>query len=1692
MEERTGARGAAIHELFESRAAQSGDAVAVCCGEETLTYGELDSRANRVARRLQDLGVGPEELVAVDLERGNGVVVAILGILKAGGAYVPLDPASPPERLRFMLEDANPRVIVTEEKLASKLSAHSAKVVCIDADEAFIEADNSGDPALPAGVDGDSAAYVSYTSGSTGKPKGVVVTHRNVVRLFRSTDHWFRFSAADTWTLFHSFAFDFSVWEMWGALLHGGRLVVVPHGVSRSPEAFHDLLVREQVTVLNQTPSAFRQLIRADDQSKRRQELALRWVIFGGEALELQSLKPWAERHGDEKPRLVNMYGITETTVHVTYRRITKADLQAGRGSVIGRPIPDLSLHIVDERQQPCPEGVAGEIVVGGEGVARGYLRRPELTAERFIPDPFSSTPSARLYRSGDLARRLPDGDIEYLGRMDDQVKIRGFRIELGEIEAALNAHPRIHQAVAVAHRNGCGEARLVAYLAAAQERPAIDDLRSYLGQTLPEYMVPAQFVFVQGFPLTLNGKVDRKALPAPDGQRPDLGTAFAAPESEAERKLAAIWEAVLEIAPIGVHDNFFALGGDSIRSIQVLAGAQQAGLNLSLEQLFQHPTISGLGKLAGGSAAGGAGKRVRPFEWVVPEDREQLALTDLDDAYPLTRLQAGMVYHSSQSLGSAIFHDVFSFRFRLGWDEREFCAAVQRLAERHAIFRTSFELGRFREPLQLVYRHVTVPITVEDLRTQPEGEQEAALAQWIEAEKRRPLDWSTPPFLRLHVQRCAPDTFRLIVSFHHVIMDGWSLAAMLTELFKDYAAHLAGQSAAIPAPPVSFRDYVALERDALSSDAARSFWRAKLAKAVVNHLPRWPGSLRSGGREQVRGPEVVVRREVLDGLKRLAGGAGVPLRSVLLAAHCRVMSMLTGHEDVLTGLVSNGRPQVPGGERMIGLFLNTLPFRIPLHGGTWRDLVIETFQAERELIPYRRFPLSEIQQMTGGQALFETVFDFVQFHVYRGVPGYNERRFYEDQYFEANNFTFYQTFMLDAGGAELQTHCDYDPNELCESQIQAISGYYSNALEAMACSPDAAYQEHSLLSGEERERLMVEWNRTGRAFPETLGVYDLIAAQVERTPDANAVVAEDGAYTYAELGRRAASLAECLQMLGAGPGKLVGIHMRRSRDMLASLLAVWQTGAAYVPLDPAYPKARLEFMIEDAGLALILTSDPAPELGALPNTTVVTVNGLGAEAASGVGPRRTAAAGRGPEDLAYVIYTSGSTGRPKGVEIPHRALANLLLSMQQEPGFSARDALLAVTTLSFDIAALELFLPLISGGRVVIASRETAMNPPALAAALDHHEIAVMQATPTTWRMLVQSGWRGSPRLKALCGGESMPRELATALAERCGEVWNLYGPTETTVWSCIQKIAAGDGPVPIGRPIANTQVFQLDGHRKLAPTGTPAEIYIGGVGLARGYAGRPELTAERFIEVAVDGGAPVRLYRTGDLGRYLPDGRIVCLGRTDGQVKVRGFRIELGEIEANLAKHPAIAAAAVAVKENQDEAGDARLIAYYSVRPGKTAAVGELRTRLEEALPSYAVPSVFLEVAEFPLTPNGKVDRARLPESPKTLSTSEIPYAAPRTPLEDYLAGLWTEVLGVKQVGLNDNFFALSGHSLLVIRITGRIRHDLQLEVSLRALFEHPTLESFAQEVLNELIRQTGTEAGAPEINLEQVVVR
>ena len=1314
----------------------------------------------------------------------------------------------------------------------------------------------------------------------------------------------------------------------------------------------------------------------------------------------------------------------------------------------IGQPIANTQCYILDPQLRPLPIGEPGELHLGGVQIGRGYHNRPELTAEKFIPDPFRNEPGARLYKTGDLARYRPDGVIEYLGRIDHQVKIRGFRIELGEIEAALAAHSAVKQVVVVAREDQPGRKRLVAYLVGAGV--PVTELRTWLLQTLPDYMVPAAFVWLNALPLSPNGKVDRNALPVPDSERPELPNEFVAPTTPAEQTLAEIWSKVLGVKSVGIHDSFFELGGDSIRAIQVLARAQAKGLPATLAQLFETPTIHGVARHAG-TAATTAGTPVAAFDLVSAADRERLP-AGLADAYPATLLQVGMFYHNELHPASAVYHDVFSFRIQFPFVADKLHLTLQQFAARHPTMRTAFNLADYAEPLQLVHQSVTLPLTIEDLRERTAAEQTQRLTEWIAAEKHRAFDRTVAPLLRVHVQLFGAEQFQLIVSFHHAVLDGWSLATMLTEVLQDYAALIKGTGAQTPAPTIPYREYVASERQAIAAAECRQFWSEKLADANVSTLPRWPKSYRAGGTEQVRSAEFQVPAAVYDGLKKLAQTARVPLKSVLQAAHYRVMSFLHGQPDVISGSITNGRPEDTDGERMIGLFLNTVPVRLQMAGGSWIDLCQQVFAEERALLPHRRYPLAEIQKAAGGQTLFESAFDFVHFHVYRDLQGYQDMGFMEGHYFEANSFILFTTFMVDVTTTALQFHMDYDPEELCATQIQAFGDYYANTLAAMVAEPSSRYEQFSPLAPAERQKLLGEWNATSRDIPQDQCLHQLFEAQVERSPDAVAVVFGNVSLTYTELNNRANQLAHRLRALGVGPDVLVGLCVERSVAMIAAMLAIHKAGGAYVPLDPAYPAEWLAFVLADTQAPVLVTESKL--LARLPKHSAQVVC-LDAERWD-AGPMPNPTPLAGPHNLAYVIYTSGSTGKPKGVAIEHRSPVAFVSWARDVYPPAELAGVLASTSICFDLSIFEIFFTLSSGGKIILA--ENALALPMLPAA---NEVTLINTVPSAIKELLrQQAIPASVRVINLAG-EPTPVSLVQEIHQlpHVQKIYDLYGPSETTTYSTF-ALRRPDGPATIGRPIANTQIYLLDAHGQPVPIGVPGEIFIGGAGVARGYLNRPDLTAEKFI---VREGA--RLYRTGDLAKYLPDGNLEFLGRCDRQVKIRGFRIELGEVQARLQQYPQIREVVVVARE--DTPGEKRLVAYFVTRTEPAPTISELREFLQAQLPGYMVPTAFVKLAALPLTPNGKIDQRALPKPETGRGDLGTAYTAPRTEVEQIIAGIWQDVLQVERVGLHDNFFDLGGHSLHLVRVHGKLCAAFQTNLPLLDLFQYSTVTGLAQSV-------------------------
>ncbi|MFF7279700.1 non-ribosomal peptide synthase/polyketide synthase [Streptomyces griseorubiginosus] len=1640
-----------VHGVFEEQAARTPDAVAVTFEDTRLTYAELNARANRVAHLLRARGVGPQTLVGVCLERSAALVPALLGVLKAGGAYLPLDPAYPADRLGYIAADAQAPVVLTERSAAGTLEGrYDGELIVLDEDPALLAAQPVDDPAPLATA--DDLIYVIYTSGSTGKPKGVCLSHANVLRLFTVTEEQFHFGPADVWTLFHSYAFDFSVWELWGALLYGGRLVVVPQRVSRSPEDFLGLLADERVTVLNQTPSAFRSLVgAARDGDPRIDRLALRSVVFGGEKLEVGELAPWAERLGLDTPQLINMYGITETTVHVTHHRLTPADLATPLASPAGGPLGDLRTVLLDRDGHLVPLGVPGEIHVGGPGVARGYLDRPRLTAERFVPDPYGDEPGARLYRSGDMARRLPDGSLDFLGRIDDQVKIRGFRIELGEISAALGTHPQVRDAVVVLREDTPGEKRLVGYFVPADgEAPGLAELRGHLARTLPDYMVPAAYVSLDGIPLNANGKLNRRALPAPTQTALASDTTYLAPRTDAERHIAAVWQDVLGVDRIGVHDSFFDLGGDSIRAVPLVGALRAAGFDIGVREVFEHRTVARLAELATWQDPTQEEAGVPPFALITDEDRAKLP-AGAHDAYPLSQVQAGMVVELLADDGRSNYHNVTSFRVK---DETPFSAAalteaVRLVTARHDVLRTSVHATGYSVPMQVVHADVPVTVPVHDVTGLGRTDLESTLRGYVTAQREDLFDLSTAPLLRVAAHIEGEGAWWLTLTESHVILEGWSHASLVREILETYRAVREGRPVEHEELPVRYADFIAGELAALADDGDRAYWSGIVSEHARFELPAgWAEAKdKPAGSHRVK----ITFGDLADDLRALAATTGASFKSVLHAAHLKVMSQLTGDAAFFTGLVCHGRPEVAGAERVYGMHLNSLPFAHDRRARTWRELVGQVFQRELEVWDHRRYPMPAIQREARAGRLIDVLFNFVDFRQVDDELVDSDVRISETP----------TEFGLSAHATADTLVLSTSTQVLGRAHAERLAGMYRAVLESMAADTDGDARAMYLPAGE-RERLLGEQS-TESAEPVTRRVHELFEEQVARTPDADAVTSGEVTLSYAELNGRANRIARVLRARGVGPETLVGLCLERGADLLPALLGVLKSGAAYVPLDPANPVDRLAYIVEDTAAPLVVTTSA---LAGLFPGEVLLLDGdaevIDAQDAADLG------VGGDPDNLIYTIYTSGSTGRPKGVALTHANVVRLMSTAQEHYAFDETDVWSLFHSYAFDVSVFEMWGALLHGGRLVVVPFAVTRSPDEFLDLLVEEEVTVLSQTPSAFRGLVAAAGDGDRRVKQLSvravvfAGEKLEVADLRPWIDRLGlartALVNMYGITETTVHTTYHRITKRDldpqAGNPIGRPLSDLRVHLLDSNGDLVPIGVPGEIHVGGPGVARGYLNRPGLTAERFVPDPF-GPAGSRLYKSGDLARRLPDGSLEFVGRADDQVKIRGFRIELGEIESVLGAHPGLRDAVVVVRE--DVPGDRRLVGYVvAAKPGEVPGLGELRAYLSASLPQYMVPAVFVPLAGLPLTTNGKLDKRALPAPEGVALGSDRAYVAPRTEVEELIAGIWRDALGVERVGVEDGFFDLGGDSIRALVVVGALRaagHDLAVRDVLAA---------------------------------------
>ncbi|WP_338876064.1 non-ribosomal peptide synthase/polyketide synthase [Mycetohabitans endofungorum] len=1651
-----------IHQLFEAQVERTPQALALVYEDQTLSYAELNARANHLAHQLIALGVQPDTRVAICVERSPAMVVGLLAILKAGGAYVPLDPAYPGERLVHILADAAPEIVLADVVGRTALG-EAALVNRTVLDPNVMPAQPQTNPSVPA-LTSHHLAYVIYTSGSTGAPKGVMVEHAQVVRLFDATQPWYHFDENDTWCLFHSFAFDFSVWELWGALRYGGKLVMVPRHIARSPQDFHRLVCEQGVTVLNQTPSAFKTFIGSQAQSALQGQL--RYVIFGGEALEPSILQEWYATRAEQSPQLVNMYGITETTVHVTYRPLRPQDSEQA-GSPIGVRIPDLKLYLLDAYQQPVPLGAVGELYIGGAGVARGYLNRPALTAERFVRDPFVDEPDARMYKTGDLARYSPDGNLEFLGRNDEQVKVRGFRIEPGEIAACLMAHPQVRDAVVLATGEGSAK-RLVAYVQAEADAHLASTLRAQVAASLPEYMVPSAFVRLDAFPLTPNGKLDRRALPAPDDDAL-AHQAYEAPQGELETTLATIWAELLGVKQVGRHDSFFALGGHSLLAVRLMNRVRMLGADVPLATLFATPTLAAFAAALDAHWQQG------------PDALPEITPVSREGRLPLSFAQQRLWFLAQLDGASESYHIPLALHVRGPLDRAAWQQALDALFARHEALRSTFVSVEGHPQVQLLPADRGVPLRWHDLRGVPDAQ--AQLARLRHEAVHAPFDLAQGPLIHACGIQLADDEHVLVLTKHHIVSDGWSLGVLARELSALYAASVGAQADPLPPLAIQYPDYAAWQRQWLTGErlqAQSDYWRATLADAPVRL--ELPTDRPRPVQQSFAGAQVPVQIDAstTQALKRLSAEHGTTLFMTVLAAWSAVLARLSGQDDLVIGTPSANRGHAAI-EPLIGFFVNTLALRVDLSDKpNTSELLKRVRRTTLDAQAHQDLPFEQVVEIVqpprrlDHTPLFQVMFAWQSnetgqwrlpgLDVKPGELGYDMVRFdLEMHLYEA--------------GDQIIGSLHYASALFDRATIERYVGYLTTMLQAMVVCPQQPVATLQMLEADERQLLLQTWNATAAPYPAHQCLHQLFEAQVQRSPEATALVYEAQTLSYAQLNAWANRLAHRLIELGVKLDARVAICVERSPAMVVGLLAIMKAGGACVPLDPAYPCERLAHILNDAAPTIVLAD--AMGRATLGETALACRTVLEPDVPLDQVAPNPRVAELTPRHLAYVIYTSGSTGTPKGVMIEHVQIARLfevtklngtlnedqaLFDRPRGYSLTPADRVLQKAPFNFDVSIWELFWTLLNGATLVVADADAHKDPVALMDLIAQERITTVHFVPSMLSIFLDTeGVQRCTSVKHLiCGGEALPG----ATVQRCqtllpdAQVHNLYGPAEnpigTTFWTC--PVACVEDNIPIGRPIANTRVYLLDAHGQPVPLGAVGELSIGGAGVARGYLNRPELTAERFVPDPFSEDANARLYKTGDLARYLPDGNLEFVGRNDDQVKIRGFRIEPGEIEACLTAHPQVRDAVVLATGE----GSAKRLAAYVQAEADAHLASTLRAHVAASLPEYMVPSAFVRLDAWPLTPNGKLDRRALP-APDDAALAHQAYEAPQGELETTLAAIWAELLGVERVGRHDSFFALGGHSLLAVRLMNRVR-ALGADVPLAALFATPTLAAFA----------------------------
>lgn len=1647
-------KGDTIVSLFNTQVLNNSTNSALTFNNLSLTYEELDQRSNQLAHFLKDHGVKEETLIGLVLDSSLEMIISILAILKAGGAYVPIDPEYPKSRVSYILNDAEVPILLSSG-IYKSLFQENANTTCFYIDDLNDTISQYPSTAIKNKLTPANLAYIIYTSGSTGKPKGVAIEHKNVVRLFKTDPNFFDFSSNDVWTLFHSFCFDFSVWEIFGALLFGGRLVIVPKVIARDTASFTKLLEKEQVTVLNQTPTAFNVL--QDYLSiEKDYNLQIRYVIFGGEALNPSKLSIWHKLYPTCK--LINMYGITETTVHVTFKELSENDF-AKSCSVIGKPIPTLSCYVLDENLNLLPNGIPGELYVGGDGVARGYINRPKLTQERFINNPYEE---GLLYRTSDIVKRLPNGDMEYLGRKDMQVKIRGYRIELGEIENTLINYAGVSQNVVLVKENKNGVKRLVAYIT-TQETIDKLEIQEYLKTKLPEFMIPHQLIFLDKFPMTINGKIDQKSLLQIDMEEKE-NSSKKLPKNKVEKIICSIWEDVLGVNDIGISDDFFLIGGDSILLIRVSVLIQKTfNKKIAIAEFYQFPTIEQLARKVKQAPIYNHDifKKIHSeFKKLKAEILAQIDFSDLvEDIYPMSAIQKGMTYSTMIEKNTGIYHDQTPITIEDSeFDLKLFKKSVGTMVKKHSILRTAFDIASFeKEFIQIIYKSIDFTIEYEDLSIIKDNRSHEYIETFLRQMRKSPFDITKAPLWRISVLKINEKTYTILLECHHSILDGWSVASLFTELLSGYFDSKNDSSFSPHLLKSTYKDYVVQETYYDNQEQYLEQWRSNLSGTKKLNL--------FTAKDLNDSCYFAYDQEYARKLQDASDRDHLSLRTLFLGAYLYVLRTLVYDNDLTIGLISNNRPAIDDGEKILGCFAYGLPFRSTVASNnslSWKQYFEEVDQNLSNFRSMKNITFLKIVEELGVEhrnenPFFDVIFNLMDFRVLNELEEKNivqtsalmENKINHIAHDRSNT---YLDFVISVTGGKIMIRAEQKKELNAGLSLEQIVKNVRAVINKYLEDQDATIDSDSLMSPSLKEKLLINFQGATTPYPKN-NIVEIFKDIVSKFGNKDALIFEQERISYAELYKRSLKLANCLSSKGITPGERVGILAVRGIDMIVSILGVLHCQGVYVPLHSEYPLERLQYIAEDASIKCIVHTNP---------DLVSAKNILGYDYINindSENYNSTFSVKKPNSDaIAYLMYTSGTTGVPKGVQVTHKNILKLVYD-HGVISVNPEDKVLQWSNFAFDGSTYEIFSSLLKGASLYILKEEQVSDAIKLSEVIASESLTVCFITTALFNSLVDynvsklSGLR-----KLLFGGELVSiSHVKTALASLGQEVLvHVYGPTETVVYATSYPInSIKNDIVPIGFPLDNTRIYIVTNDGALCPIGVAGEIWIGGDGVSSGYLNKQDLTNEKFIKNPFDDTANTIVYRTGDIGKWLVDGSIEFIGREDAQVKIRGYRIELGEIESVMQESGMVKQSIVLALS--DPGGSRRLVSYVIGKEGFDKK--KMKEYLSSKLPDYMIPPFIIPMSNYPLTPNGKIDQKSLP-NPLLDITENIESNVPSTKLEKELAILWKEILNLDSIGIHEEFFDLGGHSLLATKLAAKIRSDFEIEIEIKDIFIHDTI--------------------------------